>query len=80
MGVTRWSALGTLNPDLVLSKDQRLTERVHTQLRLEVYNLFNRVQFTQSDNSLINIGTFGFSIITVARPIATVRIARFKSR
>jgi hypothetical protein len=62
---------GTLNTDLVLSKEQSLTERVHAQLRFEFYNIFNRVQFTQPDNNLINTGTFGFSTTTATRPDGT---------
>jgi hypothetical protein len=62
---------GTMNTDLVLSKEQSLTERLHAQLRFEFYNLFNRVQFTQPDNKLIDTGTFGYSTTTVTRPDGT---------
>ena len=62
---------GTTNTDLVLSKEQSLTERLHAQLRFEFYNLFNRVQFTQPDNNLLDTGTFGFSSTTVTRPDGT---------
>jgi hypothetical protein len=62
---------GVMNTDVVLSKDQSLTERVHAQLRFEFYNIFNRVQFSQPDNKLIDSGTFGFSTSTVTRPDGT---------
>lgn len=59
---------GSINTDLMLSKDQILTERVRMQLRLEAYNLFNRAQFTQPGNNIANPGTFGLSTSTVTRP------------
>jgi hypothetical protein len=62
---------GTINTDLVLSKAQRLTERLSAQLRFEFYNLFNRVQFSQPGNSIANPGTFGVSTSTVTRPDGT---------
>jgi len=44
---------GTANYDLALSKETHITERVSLQLRIESFNLFNRVQFG-SPNLLIN--------------------------
>jgi Carboxypeptidase regulatory-like domain len=60
-----------INTDLVLSKTQSLTERVQMQLRFEVYNLFNRVQFSQPGNNLANPGTFGISTTTLTRSDGT---------
>jgi hypothetical protein len=41
------------------------------QLRFEVYNLFNRVQFSQPGNNLANPGTFGISTTTLTRSDGT---------
>jgi hypothetical protein len=44
------------NPNLSLSKSTALTERVKLQLRLETYNVFNRVQFAKPDNNTADAG------------------------
>lgn len=62
---------GIANWDVVLSKTQSLTERVHLQLRFEFYNLFNRVEFTQPDNLIQDTGSFGLSTGTVTRADGT---------
>ncbi|MGA8597984.1 MAG: TonB-dependent receptor [Bryobacteraceae bacterium] len=62
---------GVINTDVVLSKTQSLGERVQAQLRFEVYNLFNRVQFAQPGNDLADPGTFGISTTTLTRPDGT---------
>jgi hypothetical protein len=62
---------GTVNTDLVLAKNQSITERMKMQLRFEFYNLFNRVQFAQPGNLIADPGTFGLSTATVSRPDGT---------
>jgi hypothetical protein len=62
---------GTINTDLVLSKEQSLSERMSAQLRFEFYNVFNRVQFFQPGNSIDDPGTFGISSATITRPDGT---------
>jgi hypothetical protein len=62
---------GTVNTDLVLAKNQSITERMKMQLRFEFYNLFNRVQLAQPGNLIADPGTFGLSTATVSRPDGT---------
>ena len=59
-GVNRW--------DVSLSKATALTERVEFQLRLETYNLFNRVQFAKPYNYTAYAGSyFGYSFSQVGQ-------------
>lgn len=71
VGKNRFFGPGYNNWDAVLSKDTTITERVKLQFRFEVYNLFNRVQFSQPDNLLQDGAQFGFSSTTLGRPDGT---------
>lgn len=62
---------GTINTDLALIKDQTLTERFKLQLRIEAYNVFNRVQFDTPGNLIQDPGTFGVSTTTLTRSDGT---------
>jgi hypothetical protein len=55
------------NWDMVLQKSMSITERVGLEFRTEIYNLFNRVQFCQPDNSTSDTNTFGHSTCEVRR-------------
>ena len=55
-----WYGPGVNNWDMSLSKAASLTERVKLQLRFELYNVFNRVQFTKPDNGTVD-SNFGYS-------------------
>lgn len=55
-----WYGPGVNNWDMSLSKATSLTERVKLQLRFELYNVFNRVQFTKPDNGTVD-SNFGYS-------------------
>jgi hypothetical protein len=60
--------------DVNLSKNFVLTERFKLQFRAEVYNIFNRVQFSNpgSDgDTLSSPGTFGQSLSTQTQPDGT---------
>ncbi len=65
------------NSDFSLSKKTKLTERRAVETRLEVYNLFNRPNFTtpgEGDGGLgngLNSGLFGVITSTVGRPDGT---------
>lgn len=61
-----WYGPGVNNWDVSLSKTTALTERVKFQLRLETYNLFNRVQFAKPDN-LTADSNFGYSLSQVGQ-------------
>lgn len=61
----------TNNWDMVLSKNTHLTERVALEFRAEVYNLFNRVQFTPPSNFIDFGAFFGQSAGEVLRPDGT---------
>jgi hypothetical protein len=52
---------GVANWDVALFKSNKLTERFALQFRLEVFNLFNRVQFGLPGTAL---GTSAFGVIT----------------
>jgi hypothetical protein len=56
--------------DVALMKNVRFTERFRLQLRAEVFNLFNRPQFTQPNNFL-GLGNFGLSTSTLTRSDGT---------
>ena len=51
---------GVNNWNINLAKTTKITERVGFQLRFEVYNVFNRVQFTKPDNHIADTN-FGYS-------------------
>jgi Carboxypeptidase regulatory-like domain/TonB dependent receptor len=62
------------NTDLNLLKNIRLTERINLQFRAEVYNVFNRIQFTNpgtAGDTLASPGTFGQSLSTLTQPDGT---------
>jgi hypothetical protein len=62
---------GINNSDVALSKNTHLTERLSLEFRAEVYNLFNRVQFSPPLN-FIDFGPFfGQSLSEVERPDGT---------
>ena len=71
LGRNRFRGPGIANSDAVLSKMVGMSERVKLDLRLEVYNLFNRVQFNQPDNLLGDGAVFGYSTSEVIRPDGT---------
>jgi hypothetical protein len=52
---------GMYNWDELLQKIINLSERTTLQLRVETYNLFNRIQFAQPGNQTSAPGTFGQS-------------------
>jgi len=54
-----------------LQKTTSISERVALEFRTEVYNLFNRVQFSQPGNRTSDPGTFGQSTSEVRRPDGT---------
>ena len=54
--------------DAVLNKRVGIHERVKLDMRLEFYNLFNRVQFAQPDNLLTDGAVFGHSTSETFRP------------
>jgi len=59
---------GMNNTDFVTTKRISLTERTRLDLRFEFYNLFNRVQFNQPDNSIADGAGFGQSTSEYVRP------------
>jgi hypothetical protein len=61
-----WYGPGINNWDMSLSKLASLTERVKFQLRFEVYNVFNRVQFTKPNNNTSS-SNFGYSLSQVGQ-------------
>jgi hypothetical protein len=71
VGRNRFYGPGLYNWDMVLSKDTTLTEKVKLELRFEAYNLFNRTQFSQPDNLIQDVNTFGFSSTTLTQPDGT---------
>ena len=62
---------GIDNTDMVIGKRFGIHERVSLDLRLEFYNLFNRVQFNQPDNFIFDAANFGHSTQEVFRPDGT---------
>jgi hypothetical protein len=56
---------GLFQVDLALQKNIRLSDRVTAQLRFEVFNVFNRVNFLWVDNSMDPIG------VTLDAPLET---------
>jgi Carboxypeptidase regulatory-like domain len=61
-----WYGPGVNNWDMSLSKMTALTERVKLQLRFEVYNVFNRVQFAKPNNNTSS-SNFGYSLSQVGQ-------------
>jgi hypothetical protein len=61
-----WYGPGVNNWDMSLSKATAITERVKFQLRFEVYNVFNRVQFAKPNNDTYS-STFGYSLSQVGQ-------------
>jgi len=59
---------GINNTDFVITKRISMTERTRLDLRFEFYNLFNRVQFNQPDNSIADGSGFGQSTSELVRP------------
>jgi hypothetical protein len=57
---------GVNNWNINLAKTTKLTERMNFQLRFEVYNVFNRVQFGKPDNQIAD-STFGYSTTQVGQ-------------
>jgi len=54
-----------------MSKDTRLGEHVKLETRFEVYSVFNRVNFDQPGNLVVDPGTFGFSTATLSQSDGT---------
>jgi hypothetical protein len=59
---------GINNTDFVTTKRISFSERTKLDLRFEFYNLFNRVQFNQPDNSIADGTGFGESTSEYVRP------------
>jgi hypothetical protein len=62
---------GINNTDMLVTKRFGIRERLKLDLRFEVYNLFNRVQFNQLDNFIYDGALFGHSSSEVIRPDGT---------
>ena len=52
-------------------KSTHISERISVELRTELYNVFNRVQFNQPGSFISDPGTFGQSTGEVRRPDET---------
>jgi hypothetical protein len=64
------------NTDASLIKNTRFGETMNLQFRAEVFNVFNRIQFSQpgtsaSGNTISDPGTFGLSLTTRTQPDGT---------
>jgi len=62
---------GINDTDMVVSKRFGIHGRLNLDMRLEFYNLFNRVQFNQPDNLIADAADFGHSTAEVVRPDGT---------
>jgi hypothetical protein len=71
VGRNHFNGPGINNWDMVLSKNTAIGERMTLETRFEFYNLFNRVEFSQPDNSLADLDAFGVSTSTTTRPDGT---------
>ena len=71
LGRNHFYGPGITNWDVVLQKTASISERVVLEFRTEVYNLFNRVQFSQPGNRTSDPGTFGQSTSEVRRTDGT---------
>jgi hypothetical protein len=61
-------APGLTQLDAAISKQTKVTERVTTQLRVEVFNALNHPNFAAPDTTLGNV-TFGRILSTVGRTV-----------
>jgi hypothetical protein len=71
LGRNRFYGPGINNWDVVLQKTTSISERIVLEFRTEVYNLFNRVQFSQPVNRTSDSFTFGQSTSEVRRADGT---------
>lgn len=71
VGRNHFNGPGYYNWDAVMSKNTRLGEHVKLETRFEVYNVFNRVNFDQPGNLVVDPGTFGFSTATLSQSDGT---------
>ncbi len=71
LGRNHFYGPGVNNWDVVLQRTMNLTERVNLKFRCEAYNLFNRAQFSQPDNLIQDLNTFGQSTSEVRQPDLT---------
>jgi len=71
LGRNRFYGPGINNWDIVLQKTTSISDRIVLEFRTEVYNLFNRVQFSQPNNRTSDPDTFGQSTSEVRRPDGT---------
>ena len=67
------------NTDLGLIKDTKITEKTSLQLRWEVFNAFNTVNFNPPGGTL-GTGTFGVITSTAGTPGATFRVLQFAGK
>jgi Carboxypeptidase regulatory-like domain len=68
LGRNHFRGPGINNSDAVLNKQVGIHERVKLDMRVEFYNLFNRVQLAQPDNLLADTTVFGHSTSETFRP------------
>ncbi len=71
LGRNHFYGPGTNNWDMVLQKTVSISERLGLDFRVEAYNVFNRVQFSQPDNRTSDLSAFGQSSSEVRRPDGT---------
>ncbi len=71
VGRNHFNGPGYYNWDAVVSKNTSLGEHFKLETRFEVYNVFNRAQFDQPGNLVVDPGTFGFSTATVSQSDGT---------
>ena len=71
VGRNHFNGPGYYNWDASVSKNTSLGERFKLETRFEFYNVFNRVNFDQPGNLVIDPGTFGFSTATVSQSDGT---------
>ncbi len=67
----RFRGPGVNNSDAVLSKQTGIREHMKLDMRFEVYNVFNRVQFVQPNFLTSDSALFGHSTQEVLRPDGT---------
>jgi hypothetical protein len=71
VGRNHFNGPGFYNWDASVSKNTSLGERFKLETRFEFYNVFNRVNFDQPGNLVVDPGTFGFSTATVSQSDGT---------
>jgi hypothetical protein len=71
LGRNHFRGPGINDWDAVATKRFQIYDRFGLDIRMEFYNLFNRVQFGQPDNLVQDTGTFGQSTSQVGRPDGT---------